>query len=159
MNCQLCGKPLDQKKSRGFCDECFSKILNNRDQLKEEIIDNIDLPVIVIDDNLNTFTANNSLLEFIDKSLSEVAGQLGGDVFNCKYTELEGGCGKTQFCDDCEIRNLVVKTLKEGVPCKEESVRLFLVMKGREIETMLSISTKIIENKVFLQINDVDFIG
>lgn len=158
MNCRICGKELLEKQSRGFCDECFSEILKNKQQLKEKILDNIGLPVVVIDSNVNVFSANNDLLKFIDKSLTEIAGQLGGDVFNCTYAKLPGGCGKTEFCEDCEIRDLVVKTLEEK-QSKKENIHLTLDIKGKEIKTKMNVSTRIIEGKVFLQINDVDFIG
>lgn len=160
MNCQKCGNNLEKKnESRGVCDNCFSIILKDRLQLKSVILDNISLPVAVINEKLDIFSTNESLLKFVDKSLTEIAGgQLGGDVFNCKYANLPGGCGKTEFCEDCEIRKIVEKTANNGKSYNED-VMLYISKDGKQLKTKMNVSTRVIEGQIFLQVNDMDFIG
>ncbi len=45
---------------------------------------------------------------------AEIRDQLCGDVIECAHADLPGGCGKTEFCAACAIRNSVTQTLATG---------------------------------------------
>jgi len=52
------------------------------------------------------------------KSQMELVGLLGGDAMECAYARWPGGCGKTEHCETCTIRNAVTATMerRQGLP-------------------------------------------
>lgn len=157
--CKICGKEIYEKQSHlGYCEDCMKLVFKDKEKLKD-LLDNLQLPVMAINSkDTKIITANEDLLQFVNKSLDEVAGQLGGDVMDCVYADEPGGCGQTYFCSDCPIRNAVLKTVETKIPQKDIDVEMLLLSGDKSIKTRLNISTKIKDETILLQINDYYFL-
>lgn len=154
--CKFCGEDLEsQYHRRGFCDECYSLLLEDSEKFKTEVLDKIDLPVLVIESKDTTIrTANEALLSFVEKSFDEVAGFLGGDVINCMHAKEDGGCGGTIFCLDCPIRNFVTYAIESKENQNHKLVIQTIKKNNNIIKIELEISTKLRNDVVFLQIEN-----
>lgn len=158
-SCTFCGKELsDENNNRGFCNDCLNEIMKDSQRFKNEILDKLDLPVLVFNRKTTTVeNANQKLLNFVNKSLNDIRGSLGGNVLDCIYASKPGGCGKTEFCPGCPIRDIVEKTIDEEGH-KNKEVSLILNSNGRKIKTNLNISTKVKSDNILFQINDYEFL-
>jgi PAS domain-containing protein len=106
----------DQNVSHGICDECYDHFMRQWDGLKlGEYLDDFDFPVITVaGEERRVVAVNQRMAEMIGKEEREVVGLLGGEVFECVYSRLEGGCGKTIHCKTCTIRLAVNETWETG---------------------------------------------
>ena len=78
------------------------------------MLDLIEEPVLVIDSLGTVRTANERGLQLLGKDLDAVADHLGGDAIECSYASLPEGCGRTEHCRTCAIRNVLMETLAHG---------------------------------------------
>jgi hypothetical protein len=76
----------------------------------EEFLDSLKLPVVVVNRGGTIVTGNNQARTVLRKGLPEMEGYRGGDVFECAYARLPGGCGNTMHCSGCTIRKTVMET-------------------------------------------------
>jgi PAS domain-containing protein len=121
----------------------------------KEILNLIREPVFVVDSNGIIKTANDSGRKVLGKSYDEIENVLGGDAFECIYAGLDGGCGRTEHCKTCAIRNTLKDTLNTGREYK--NVPAFQNIKtdsGPEVLKFL-ISTEKVEEQVLLRIDEV----
>ena len=124
--CSICqaelGPPLEPEDpevhtSHGICRDCLDGYLNGAGMSMEEFLDGLPVPIFVVDGEGRVQGANLLGRETVSKDLDQIAGYLGGEVFQCHYATLPGGCGHTLHCKSCVIRNTVMKTHETGVAC------------------------------------------
>ncbi len=60
-------------------------------------------------------TANEKACELFGKTLAQIEGHRGGQVFDCIYAFTEAGCGVDINCENCKIKNAVVHTFSTGI--------------------------------------------
>jgi PAS domain-containing protein len=97
-----------------MCSECADRIISRESEAVGEFLESLNAPVFLVDDDVKILAANRRGREFVGKPLSEIRDQLCGDVIECAHADLPGGCGKTEFCAACAIRNSVTQTLATG---------------------------------------------
>lgn len=120
--CAWCNKDLMAKEeyaseggiSHGICSQCAIKVTNFEPRTIKQLLDYVHEPVFVIDSDGTVKTANQGGLEMLGKGMTEIENELGGDAFECSYSGVEGGCGNTEHCKTCAIRNIVMDTLSTG---------------------------------------------
>jgi len=122
--CAWCQKETAVKKSQsgsddapishGICPDCARKVLSYRAEPLRSFLDRFSDPVFFINAEGQIITANKAAFSVLEKQSKEVEGQLGGDVFDCRYADLPGGCGNTIHCKTCTIRTNVTDTLQSG---------------------------------------------
>ena len=66
--------------------------------------------VVAFDDNGRVIGANQAARQYFSPNM---LGQLAGDVINCYFSQLPGGCGKTGHCDRCPLRHVITLTITE----------------------------------------------
>lgn len=59
-------------------------------------------------------SANRMATALFGKSLEEINGSRGGQVFDCLHASSPAGCGKDAHCEPCTIRKAIVDTLETG---------------------------------------------
>ena len=75
-------------------------------------------------------TANKSARQLFNKSLAEIEGKRGGQVFDCIHSFTEKGCGLDENCEDCKIKGAVLDTFATGTP--HDNVRTVLDIKKED---------------------------
>ncbi|HEY3377801.1 MAG TPA: hypothetical protein VGL77_09945, partial [Armatimonadota bacterium] len=123
----------------------------------KEFIDLIRFPIVVVDDDAFIQTANAAASVFTGRALPDIAPKRGGDVFQCAYAQLPGGCGKTKHCSGCAIRRSVLQTFETGIACRNVPAQLMPSDKKQAID--LLITTERVGNTVLLRIDEVNGIA
>ncbi|GAB4338958.1 MAG: hypothetical protein Kow0089_11350 [Desulfobulbaceae bacterium] len=117
--CAWCGKELSPGKAddvsrtvtHGICSVCALEFTRGVPTTLKQMLDLIDRPVLVVDGTGVVRAANDSGLRLLGKQQEEIADRLGGEVFDCVYARLPGGCGQTKHCATCAVRNILMDTL------------------------------------------------
>jgi hypothetical protein len=119
--CAWCGKQLSQcdspredEISYGICLPCANKVIINVPSELDDFLDQISVPVVLISYEGVVVTANQQACAMLGKDLAAIEGNLGGEVFECAYAHLPGGCGNTYHCSGCVIRRSVMDTHLTG---------------------------------------------
>ena len=162
IRCAWCNKVIKEDESHsehpsishGICPDCAFNLEYNTIPL-QEFINSLDPAVIVVDSDVKIQTANQTALTHLQKSLSQIKDQLGGDIIECANAALPGGCGKTEKCASCGIRTSVNQTYSTGKPLND--VKFFQYIKGPEgiKRVTLTLSTKKVGNSVVLRIDGI----
>lgn len=72
------------------------------------VIDIMPSAIFVVDDDFNILDLNPSATELFKLKSNATLRRLCGEVLNCRYAmESDGGCGTTEMCPDCVLRNSV----------------------------------------------------
>ena len=119
-----------------------------------QLIDDIDKPVLVVDSEGSIHTANKHALYILQKKIEDVVNQKGGVVMSCQYATLPGGCGKTEHCSGCDIRNTVMATFEDHQPHDKRAL-LFRQSDNGGQEVYFSISTQLMDDFVLLTVNNM----
>jgi len=122
--CAWCQNPLDDFHNEdnhdstpithGMCGDCARSFMAHKSRQLSDFLDRFENPVFLVDSHGRMITANSSGLATVSKNRDEIDGQLGGNVFGCKYANLPEGCGQSTHCKSCTIRRTVTKTLETG---------------------------------------------
>lgn len=109
--------------------------------LIENILNTIPLPIFLVDEDVRIFWSNQSATPMLDMEPELVLLRRCGDVFHCLHAvESTAGCGRTEFCKDCPIRNSVQLSDKgQRVVRKKNKMRM--VKKDRVVEINLLVTT------------------
>jgi hypothetical protein len=114
---EIAGKAADPGAhpiTHGICVDCLTNIYRERGKTLQALLNEFSAPVLVVGSDARIVCGNKAALSALDKDLAAVAGQRGGDAFECRYARLPGGCGETVHCKSCAIRNTVMDTLHTG---------------------------------------------
>jgi len=162
--CAWCGKDLgvvetdfdsQHAVSHGICEQCAFHLVAQLGMPLQEYLDGLEVPVLVVDDDVNVKTANRQARELLQKELPAIEGYKGGDVFECDYSRLPEGCGKTVHCSACAIRGTVTDTFKTGMTHVSVPACLHRIAGEENQEISLLISTELVNGVVFLRVDRV----
>jgi PAS domain-containing protein len=120
--------------THGICDTCAANVMAQLSRPLQEFLDNLDVPILLIESGPLICTANRRARKLLDKQLSEIKGRRGGEVIECAHARLPGGCGNTVHCKSCTIRITVLETFATG----KSSVR---VPAYPDIQTLSGVKT------------------
>ena len=126
----------------------------------QALIDNIPVMTMIVDEDVRVLNANVTSQNFLNKSLSGIFDQLGGNVLNCIQTMKENStCGREPECQSCIIRNSVSHTFKSGEPIYKLEGK-FIVRNNshpQTLELLISTSQLTYNDKpaVLLSIDDI----
>lgn len=100
----------------GSCISCSSQFsISDSTATIRELIESIDVPILVLQpDPRQVYTANKKACELFGKTISQIEGFRGGQVFDCIHSFTELGCGKDVNCEDCKIKGAIVDTFTTG---------------------------------------------
>lgn len=163
--CSRCGGELESGVteihpgsvvSRGLCQECSHHLLAQRGMPLMQYLNGLMAPVAVVDPEGVLQAANTQLCELVSQDLSAVRGKRGGDVFECEYAGLPGGCGHTDHCSACTIRREVTETMRTGRSRERVPASLQQGSPGRARPVELLISTERVGSHVLLRIDMMD---
>ena len=120
--CAWCNKDLGEVPSElggnsithGICPECAKEVLSFKAEPLARFLGQFPGPIYVVNEELEIISANNEGAEVLGKTLDDFVGKLPGGAFDCEYDKEPGGCGRTEHCRTCTIRNTLKDTLETG---------------------------------------------
>jgi len=141
--------------TQGLCTLCTKQFIHDVPETIREVLNNISEPVLIIDSRGIVMTANDGGMRLLGKGRSEIEGNLGGDVFCCAFASLPEGCGRTDHCRTCAIRNIVMDTLVRGIGYS--NVPAFQNIRTPHGERIMRfhVSTEKVEDQILLRIDNV----
>ncbi|MCF2141591.1 MAG: hypothetical protein K9W44_16170 [Candidatus Lokiarchaeota archaeon] len=160
VRCAWCGKIIQEdlsnpdyaQISHGICQECIYNLEYHKIPL-QDLIDSLQPPIFIINAEGKIETANKTAQIEINKPISKIEGMLGGDVIECAYATLPGGCGKTEHCTGCGIRNTVNYTFSTGKAKHDVKVYQYLQTPNGQKRVELTLNTEKVGNLVYLRID------
>lgn len=148
--------PADSKQiSHGICPDCVRNLMKGGAIKMREYLNLFKKPVFLVGEGGVVINANDSALAILKKTPDQIEDQLGGDVFECRYAKLPGGCGNTVHCKACVIRQTVTDTMKTGKPHTKVPAYPDLNFLTKEEQIRFLISTEKAGDTTLLQIDDV----
>lgn len=162
--CAGCGKQIGEKSSRifgdhevshGLCKSCEYHFIAQAGMPLTEYLEGIAAPVVTVTPEGIIGTANTHAHQLLGKSIEQIRGYPGGDVFECEYAMLPEGCGKTIHCSGCTIRKTVMDTMHTGNPHQRKPAYLNQNLDGASHQIRLLISTEKKGGIVFLIVEEI----
>ena len=117
----------------------------NKEYVKEKkyiqaVIEIIPSALFVVDPNFNIIDLNPSATTLFKLKSEVVLHRLCGEVMNCKNAfESEGGCGTSELCPECVLRNSV-KSACEGRKIHKKKYKLEILKDGNTSEMHFLVS-------------------
>ena len=108
------GSGQDSHATHGICPDCLAFFEKNVPRSLEQFLDEIKAPVLLVDFDINVLAMNRTGLSLLKKKPDQVKGAFPGDVMECKWARLPGGCGRQTHCLGCSIRRSVGKVFETG---------------------------------------------
>jgi hypothetical protein len=140
--------------THGICEKCADNLGFQMGVSLEKFLNSLPVPIIAIDNDCRLVNANRPALEMVGMDIFRCRGVLVGEVFECAYARLPGGCGKTIHCNGCVIRNSVRETWQTGRECIKVPAILNHHPTPVNGEPLFLISTKKVNDLVLLKIED-----
>jgi PAS domain-containing protein len=106
----------DVAPTHGICPACAQKLIAKHGRPLQEFLDDLDAPVLLVDDRAVVIAANQRAQNLLGKKLPLLAGRPAGDAINCIHAKTPEGCGNTVHCRTCAIRVAVTRTFASGQP-------------------------------------------
>ena len=115
-------------------------LLDNSYALRR-IFDAIPMLVFIVDSDVRVHHLNSAATDRLGVSKEYVYKKRGGEVLHCIHaTEVEEGCGWSEACPHCVVRNSVKQAL-DGKSVQRQYTRMELQKNGGTTEVHLLIST------------------
>ena len=157
--CAWCGTQLTKSDSRredeisyGICLPCANSVIIDVPNQLHDFLDQISVPVVLVSYEGVVKAANVSACAMLGKDLSRIEENLAGDVFECAYGLLPGGCGNTYHCSGCVIRKTVTNTHETGTSSHRVPATLKQTSPDNPQEIKFLISTEKFSDYVILKI-------
>lgn len=142
--------------THGICENCYNVLLLQLGVDVHRYLDSISAPIVLVDSQGTVKSANDKALALLNKKTKSVEGYKGGDIFECPYAKLPGGCGNTPHCAGCTIRKTVMATFETGEGFLREPVFLNQNTPEDPRKINMYISTEKVGNIVFMRIDEMD---
>lgn len=105
------------------------------------VLDAVPLPVFVVDRDVTILDYNSAAAKILGTPRKKSLNRRAGDALHCLHsTETPGGCGHSNFCSDCVVRQAVNFAWK-GKKAVRESTTMELVSHGKSRRVQVKIST------------------
>ncbi|MGQ9610258.1 MAG: hypothetical protein ACUVWN_13240 [bacterium] len=106
--------------------------------LLQAIFNALPNPTMIVDSDVRILLYNHATSELVADS-NVIIKRRAGEVFHC-IRSLEKGCGRSEFCRDCIIRNSVVKSINDEKIYRKQTM-LTLSFDNKEVEKFFLITT------------------
>jgi len=120
--CSYCHKDMGRKPplsdggvTHAMCGECDAYFAEQwRGMSYADYVSRFPYPVVLVEAEGRVVAMNRPACDFLGRRPRDVVGLLGGEAMECAYARLPGGCGRTEHCAACAIRNTVTATHRTG---------------------------------------------
>ena len=114
------------------------KKFSGNDDFLNTILDKIPFPTFLMDDDVRIHEYNLTAISLFDIELSRVNRVRCGDAFCCVYS-MPDGCGESEACKECVIRNSVRKSYGGSKVAREKTD--IQLLRGNKIERIQMVVT------------------
>lgn len=150
------GSPADPVVTHGICPSCSDHFFGEPDLPPlRRFLDRLEAPVLLVGPEGAVLTANEAARQLLGKSLPEIEGRRSGEVVECAWARLPGGCGRTEHCAACAIRIAVGETFATGVSRERLCAVEGTGASGDHGSSVLRISTERVGGAVLLRIDEM----
>ena len=109
--------------------------------LHRVLFDAMPMPVFVVDDDVTILEYNSAAAELLGGKKQYSTGHRGGDVLGCVHaTESPEGCGHSEACRDCLVRE-AVKAAASGKRVTRQTTWMELQSGGASKKVNVRVST------------------
>jgi hypothetical protein len=158
--CAWCKKGLGETSdgrdsqviTHGICDECALNFKAQSGVSLHEFLECLKVPIFLVDSDVLVLSVNAAAHGLLRKDIDKIEGFRSGDVFECEYARLPGGCGNTVHCSGCAIRGTVTDTYRTGE--SHRSVRAYLKQINQGLD--VTVSTEKIGDVVLLRVDGIE---
>jgi len=124
------------------------------------IYKNAPVAMMLVDSERKILKANGAAAKFAVRSPEEMIGMVGGEALRClNALDDPRGCGYGTKCQDCQIRNAVLDTFKDGKNREQIEIWLPFPFGEERKEKCLLVSTALLqidrEDRVLLSVGDI----
>lgn len=141
--------------SHGICQKCSAKFMSEVKFPIVKFLDKFSQPIVVVNPDGKVATANQNAQRLLGKTLPDIMGLPGGDVFECEHSYLPAGCGNTEHCAGCSIRRTVMDCMSSGIGrASTTAVLNQRTPSGTQI-LRLKITTEKVGDVVLLQLDSI----
>jgi PAS domain-containing protein len=141
--------------SHGICHECAARLNSEPRSSVGAFLGKLNEAVFLVGAGGRIVSANSAARAVVGKELAAIEDRLSGDVFDCENADLPGGCGKTQHCKACAIRNSVEETLATGMAVERVPAYQGIKTADGVRQKRFFISTERVGDSVMLRIDEV----
>lgn len=121
----------------------ISEKLRNEKKNLQKIFEAAPVSMLLIDDNRIIVRANAVLASMLKRKCADIINRRIGDGLGCIFSFKEpGGCGLSDACSSCPLRNLAEKILASGNGVHGEEIQRTLVINDKEIDLWLQVSAE-----------------
>ncbi len=123
------------------------------------ILDAIPSPLLLTDADVRVLHGNRAAREGLGVDLEQADGRRSGDLFHCIFArDSQAGCGTTEFCPACVLRNSV-REASAGRPVVQRTAHMILGNGERSEDRWFSVSASPLRmgarELVLLELRDV----
>lgn len=105
--------------THGICTDCAAKLLaEDHASESDDPLQGSEVPALLIGEDLRIRAVNELACQLLNKSHQALMDHLAGEAIDCIHSMEPGGCGKTPFCQNCNIRHSMLKTRATGESCQ-----------------------------------------
>jgi hypothetical protein len=92
------------------CNACSVRLATARDRAAQRnLLDAADAPLLLMQASpRQAVTANGQARSLFGKSLTQIEGRRGGEIFDCIHAFTAAGCGVDVHCKECRIKAAVI---------------------------------------------------
>ncbi len=139
--------------THGICPSCAADLFEERQGTPlREFLESLEVPTFVVNAEGRMRAANSPTLEMVGKPWEEAEDHLAGEVFRCVNAELPGGCGQTELCSACTVRNTVTRTYETGRSQIRVPATLHVSRDGKTVAFELRLTTEKVGDRVLVQV-------
>jgi len=155
------GKKLVQATIRDVTEQKKAEALIKQKQRNlESIFESAPVGMILVNENTEVTHLNEAARKISNKNFSELLYQQPGIVLCCKNTKnIKNGCGHSNECKQCQIRNAINKTFQTRKPVKLMETNAIVEINGKSKTLWFEINTDFVEindqNHVLIALNDI----
>ena len=142
--------------THGICPDCAREVLSFKAESMSEFLDKFPGPVYMLNSECEMISANKEGAEALGRDLAEFAGEVAGRAFECEFSYMEGGCGGTEHCRTCTIRNSITYTYETGKNTLKIPAYPDLRKVTGETELKYLVSTEKVGEAVVLKIEEIE---
>lgn len=142
-----------------FYRQINKEIMNERNNFRA-MFEASPMGIMIVDHDIVVKQVNEAYLKIFNKSYEDVMNKRFGEILFCKNSyNNNGGCGKSEMCYKCDIRNIVNQIIKDGTRRIDQQIRFCQQLDDAVLNPWLNINfvpfTNSDRNEVMLVIEDI----